>query len=119
MPLDFDAWERDGFAVLKDFLPGAECDALRARAAELVAGFAPPIQRTMFSTEDQRHADDRYFSESGDAIRFFFEEAATDQPTALALNKIGHALWSCSTGCCRTPARPTARHGRATPMPCM
>ena len=89
---DLAAYERDGFLVLEDFLPAAECDALQARAAELVAGFAAPARRTVFSTEDQRHADDRYFSESGDAIRFFFEEAATDQPTALALNKIGHAL---------------------------
>lgn len=91
-PIDLAAYERDGFLVLEDFLPAAECDALQARAAELVAGFAAPAHRTVFSTEDQRHAGDRYFSESGDAIRFFFEEAATDQPTALALNKIGHAL---------------------------
>jgi hypothetical protein len=38
------------------------------------------------------HARDRYFRESGGAIRFFFEEDATDQPMPLALNKIGHAL---------------------------
>lgn len=91
-PFDLDAYERDGFLVLEGFLPAGECDALQARAAELVAGFAAPVRRTVFSTEDQRHAGDRYFSESGDAIRFFFEQAATDQPTALALNKIGHAL---------------------------
>lgn len=91
-PQDLAAYERDGFLVLEDFLPAAACDALQARAAELVAGYVAPAHRTVFSTEDQRHADDRYFSESGDAIRFFFEEAATDQPTALALNKIGHAL---------------------------
>jgi phytanoyl-CoA hydroxylase len=91
-PIDLDAYDRDGFLVLEDFLPAVECDALQARAAELVAGFQAPARRTVFSTEDQRHAADRYFSESGDAIRFFFEEAATDQPVALALNKIGHAL---------------------------
>ena len=44
------------------------------------------------SRRDQGHARDRYFRESGGAIRFFFEEDATDQPVALALNKIGHAL---------------------------
>ena len=34
-------YDRDGFLVLKDFLPAADCDALQARAAELVAAFDP------------------------------------------------------------------------------
>jgi phytanoyl-CoA hydroxylase len=65
---------------------------LQARADELVAGFDPGSLRTVFSARDQGHAQDRYFQESGAAIRFFFEPDATDQPTNLALNKIGHAL---------------------------
>ncbi len=90
--VDRAAFERDGFLVVEDFLPAAECDALQARAAGLVAGFDPGPVRTVFSTRDQGHARDRYFRESGGDIRFFFEEAATDQPVPLALNKIGHAL---------------------------
>ena len=90
--LDLDAYARDGFLVLPDFLPPADCDALQARAAELVAGFDPGPVRTVFSSHDQGHAKARYFRESGGAIRFFFEEEATDQPAARALNKIGHAL---------------------------
>ena len=31
-------YERDGFRVLPNFLPAADCDALQARAAELAAG---------------------------------------------------------------------------------
>lgn len=89
---DLAAYERDGFLVLEGFLPPADCDALQARAAELVAAFDPGPMRTVFSTRDQGHARDRYFQESGGAIRFFFEEQATDQPVPLALNKIGHAL---------------------------
>lgn len=81
------AYERDGFLVLPDFLPAADCDALQARAAELAAGFDPGPARTIFSTRDQGHARDRYFLESGGAIRFFVEEEASD-----ALDKIGHAL---------------------------
>ena len=78
---------RDGFLVVPDFLSAADCDALQARAAALVAGFDLRAARTIFSTADQSHARDRYFLESGGAIRFFFEEEAPDQ-----LNKIGHAL---------------------------
>jgi phytanoyl-CoA hydroxylase len=89
---DLDAYRRDGFLVLPGFLPSYECDALQARAAELVAAFDPGTVRTVFSTRDQGHARDAYFRESGGAIRFFFEEEATDQPVERALNKIGHAL---------------------------
>jgi phytanoyl-CoA hydroxylase len=89
---DLEAYARDGFLVLEGFLPAADCDALQARAAELVTGFDPGPVRSIFSTRDQGHASDRYFRESGGAIRFFFEENATDQPVPLALNKIGHAL---------------------------
>ena len=81
------SYGRDGFLVVPDFLSAAECDALQARAADLVAGFDPGPARTIFSTRDQGHARDRYFLDSGGAIRFFFEEEAPDQ-----LNKIGHAL---------------------------
>ena len=85
-------YARDGFLVLDGFLSPADCDALQARAAELAAGFDPGPGRTIFSARDQGHAGDRYFQQSGGAIRFFFEEDATDQPVPLALNKIGHAL---------------------------
>jgi phytanoyl-CoA hydroxylase len=60
--------------------------------AELVADFDPGPTRTVFSSHDQSHAKARYFRESAGAIRFFFEEDATDQPAGRALNKIGHAL---------------------------
>jgi len=83
---DLAAWERDGFLVLNGFLRSADCDALQARAAELVAGWDARA-RTAFSTRDQGHARDPYFRQSGGAIRFFVEEEAPEH-----LNKIGHAL---------------------------
>lgn len=85
--IDLDAYARDGFAVLPDFATAAECEALKARAAELVASFHPGAAPTAFSTRDQAHARDRYFRDSGGAVRFFVEEDAPDR-----LNKIGHAL---------------------------
>jgi phytanoyl-CoA hydroxylase len=76
----------DGFLVLDRFVDPAACDRLRARASELVAGFVPPDRRSIFTTDEQaRHTDD-YFLDSGDQIRFFFEDDGT------TLNKIGHAL---------------------------
>ena len=92
MIVDRAAFERDGYLVLPDFLPQEDCAALQRRAAELVEGCDAGAVRTVFSTRDQGHARDRYFQESGGDIRFFFEEQVTDQPVALALNKIGHAL---------------------------
>ncbi len=85
--IDVDAYARDGFAVLPDFVPRADCEALKTRAAELVAGFGRSAACTAFSTVDQAHARDRYFRHSGGDIRFFVEPEAPDQ-----LNKIGHAL---------------------------
>lgn len=85
--IDLDAYARDGFAVLPDFVSLDDCEALRRRAAELAAGFRPGAPPTAFSTHDQAHARDRYFRDSGNDIRFFVEPEAPDR-----LNKIGHAL---------------------------
>ncbi len=76
-------YERDGFLVVPDFLPPADCDSLQQH----VAGFDPGPRRIAFSTRDQSHGRDAWFRDSGGAVRFFFEEDAPDHP-----NKIGHAL---------------------------
>ncbi len=91
-------YERDGLLVLENFVDEKACDRLRARAAELVRDFDPQGVVSIFSTHEQTRTSGDYFLESGDKIRFFFEEHAflpdgrLRQNKERSINKIGHAL---------------------------
>jgi phytanoyl-CoA hydroxylase len=80
-------WERDGLLVLPGFADAAACDELRAHAQELIAGFDPEENRSVFSTHEQTRTSDQWFLTSGDKVRFFVEEE-----DHRVVNKIGHAM---------------------------
>ena len=92
------AYERDGFLILDNFVSRDACDRLCGRAVELVRDFDPSGAVSIFSTHELTRASDDYFLESGDKIRFFFEENAFNPDGSLrqnkeqSINKIGHAL---------------------------
>jgi phytanoyl-CoA hydroxylase len=91
-------YARDGFLVLPGFVQTEACDRLRARAEKLVQEFDPGEIISVFSTKEQNRLTDDYFLDSGDKIRFFFEEDAFLPDGTLkhskeeSINKIGHAL---------------------------
>ena len=92
-------FHRDGYVVVKDFLSQSECDILLGRTHDIIADADLDQHPTItFNTRDNLQSKTDYFINSGDKIRFFFEEGAIDGegkpkvPIEKSLNKIGHAL---------------------------
>ena len=91
-------YARNGYLLLPDFVDHSECVSLRSQADQLVERFDPKEATSIFSTHEQSRTTDSYFLESGDKIRFFFEEDAfapdgtLRQSKERSINKIGHAL---------------------------
>ena len=95
-----DAFRRDGFLVVPDFVSADDCVALRERAMQLAEEHVPsPEQATVFTADGKpQHTSDDYFLTSGEKIRCFFEKDAFDKSGRLrsqphlSLNKLGHAM---------------------------
>ena len=91
-------FDAKGYAVFPGAIDEDTIERVRDRIHELVDEFDPSGVSTVFSTDDQSHARDGYFLDSGGDVRFFFEEGVLDEDGSLqvdklqALNKIGHAL---------------------------
>ena len=96
--IQIDTYLEQGFLVLENFAVKEECEALRERAMQMVAEYEPGDKVNIFTTNEQSRHSDRYFLESGDKIRLFFEEEAFDsegdlvQSKEQSINKIGHSL---------------------------
>jgi len=96
-PTLVEAWARDGYVVLEDFVDVARCEELMARAGELVQEIDRDIV-SVFSTHEQARTSDEWFLSSGDQTRAFFEADAFDadgnlrQSIERSINKLGHAM---------------------------
>ncbi|XP_057370870.1 phytanoyl-CoA dioxygenase domain-containing protein 1-like [Daphnia carinata] len=92
-------FHNDGYLIINNFLSDEDVASLRKAIATIIDDFQPDQHRSIFTTTDTpKQARDTYFLESGDKIRYFFEEGALNENGELivekdrSLNKIGHAL---------------------------
>ncbi|ESO98762.1 hypothetical protein LOTGIDRAFT_186972 [Lottia gigantea] len=101
---DKEQFDKDGYAIIPDFLTEEEIQSLRSECWDIVEDMKPDEHcPSVFTTTDpDKHISNDYFISSGDKIRFFFEEGAIDEKGKLlvdkqkSLNKIGHALHTLS-----------------------
>jgi phytanoyl-CoA hydroxylase len=100
-PAQLAFWHENGYLILPDELPRTTIRAILTETRHLLANF--PLANhpmTKFTTGASRdpHVGDDYFLNSGDKVRFFFDEDAVSAtgellvPQTRAVNKIGHCL---------------------------
>lgn len=89
---------QDGYVVLEGFLKPEEADELREEGFKLIDNMPEQSQRVVFNATGKQQSKEKYFLESGDKIRYFWESTALAEDGSLlvdpkvALNKVGHAL---------------------------
>ncbi|KAK7066115.1 Phytanoyl-CoA dioxygenase domain-containing protein 1 [Halocaridina rubra] len=92
-------FQTEGCLAVPNFLSEEDVEMLKASCHQLVEEMDPEKHsHTIFSTTHNEETKSEYFLNSGDKVRFFFEQEAVDNVGNLkvnkhfALNKIGHAL---------------------------
>lgn len=90
-------FERDGYAVLENFLTSEEIEAIRNESLRLVREESPKERQQIFGNDYNMKS--KYFVDSGDRVSYFFEEKAFDLktkelvlPVEQSIAKIAHAL---------------------------
>lgn len=91
-------FHENGYLLIPDFLSENDMQNMREAIIGQLDKFDPQEHRSIFTTVEQKRVVDAYFLESGDKIRYFFEEDAFDASGELVsdkyhvINKIGHDL---------------------------
>ena len=91
---------QNGYLVIEDFISPEEVADLKAAGIKLCQDAATDDARIVFSSvnNNMNMYQDRYFLDSGDKVRYFYEKGALDEqnnltvPLENSLNKVGHAL---------------------------